>query len=139
MSSAHNTTSTRYGTQVAGAERGERRVAMPPAELAHPGPAHRPLADEIVTGRELILSAALVGDVDDFGVWKRRCAAWHDGLGATLTERYGSSAAAAVERATPRRASTPGWADEMRFELERLEQVIELLDALSREGRAAGR
>ena len=98
-----------------------------------PADAKRALGQSVAVGQQIILAAAMVGDGDDFAVWSQKCRDWTRLTGTSLAFVYGEEAAGTFQRATV--VARPGgtWQQTLAAELERIQQVVEMLSSLSEE------
>jgi hypothetical protein len=91
------------------------------------------LGERIVEGQQIIMSAAMIGDTDDFGVWSQRCRRWTRATGESLTAVYGEESASTFQRATAAAGATQPWHETLATEVERVQQVVGMLGTLSQE------
>jgi hypothetical protein len=100
-------------------------------EALHATPS--PLAEAVARGKQLVLSAALVGDRDDFDVWWRRSRDWTKHIGDSLAGIYGEESARTFLAALPPSPKPGSWQLTLGEETTRSEEVLGLLDALTLE------
>jgi hypothetical protein len=91
------------------------------------------LGARIGDGQQILIAASMVGDSDDFGVWSARCRRWTRDVGESLVSLYGEEGAATFQRATATANEPKPWQETLGCEAERIEQVLAMLTALSKE------
>ncbi len=91
---------------------------------------HTILPSHIAAAKQIVVTAGLVGDQDDFGVWMRRCKEWTAGLAAALKYLYGDQATRTFRMALDAPQQHTSWQATLRAELDRLTDTIQMLDDL---------
>ena len=93
------------------------------------------LAESIALGKQLVLSAALVGDREDFDVWWQRSRGWSADMGDSLARIYGDESARTFLQALPFAARWAVGRPALATETGRAEEILALLDTLAAERR----
>jgi hypothetical protein len=90
------------------------------------------LSPHIAAGKQIVISAAMVGDVDDFSIWTWRARHWTTDLAAALEQHYGGEAIHALRRATRAPAHhSASWLVALGNEVERLQDTVAMLSDLA--------
>ncbi len=101
-----------------------------PTEVS-PAKARSILAKHVADGKQIVLSATMVGDQDDFAVWSRRCENWTIVVRDSLARIYGEEAATTFHRATAAAPTDNRWQTVLADELERMQTVVAMLISLT--------
>jgi hypothetical protein len=114
------------------APRGAPTILPPasPREIS-PRKAKSILAGHVASGKQIVMSAAMVGDEDDFAIWSRRCENWTKLLRESLARIYGEESATTFHLATAASPHAKHWQKILAAELERIQTVVEMLVSLS--------
>jgi hypothetical protein len=88
---------------------------------------HTILPSHIAAAKQIIVTAGLVGDRDDFETWMWRCKEWTAGLAAALKYLYGDEATRTFQMALNAPERHTPWQASLRAELDRLTDTIQML------------
>ncbi len=108
-------------------------LPSPTALRGSPAQAIELMAERIGGGKHLIVSAAMAGDRDDFTTWLWRCKEWNSLLADSISDIYGREAARTFAAVANPSAPLGSWQEILRCELDRVREVIEMLDSLAEE------
>lgn len=89
------------------------------------------LGDHVDAGAQLVASAALVGDSDDFVIWLQRGMDWRSSLDDFLAAQHGADAVRGAREATDAIRVDGAWQERLAAEIARVDALIEFLGSLA--------